>query len=252
MVEVASRSVCSARRISGIRGRSQWGSLRSGLKCTGIMFPKPNKSFKLTGPLVTHFARRQNARQPSLQLNSAVRQNGTIINRVTMFRYLIIFFVVVGVNACGDIDSAQEQKNKTAAVRFFQGVYGCDSTVVDELATTDVAMSYPIFAELFNTSVIRGRDSVRSFAAGFCSRWSDPQITVHEVIAEGDKVILVWSFSGRNVGSALPDRAATNEVHSWGGISYFRFDENGKILWETGEESDPGPIERLGSRNTKE
>jgi len=45
-----------------------------------LFIPQPNKSFKLTGPLVTRLAvvekPRQAARQPTLQLNSTVRQTG--------------------------------------------------------------------------------------------------------------------------------------------------------------------------------
>jgi hypothetical protein len=38
----------------------------------------------------------------------------------------------------------------------------------------------------------------------------------------------------------------TNEEHSWGGITLYRFDEEGKIVAEIGEESAPGPLERVG------
>ena len=33
--------------------------------------------------------------------------------------------------------------------------------------------------------------------------------------------------------------------YSWGGITLFHFNESGKIIAEIGEESSPGPFERL-------
>lgn len=132
-----------------------------------------------------------------------------------------------------------------SAERFFRGVYGGDSSVVDILASDDIVVSYPIFMSLFGAPAIRGRAAVREFASGFSIRWTDPRIDVHEAVGSNDRVVLVWSFRGRNVGSARPERQPTNREHSWGGITLYRFDTHGKIVAEVGEESEPGPMERL-------
>ncbi len=137
-----------------------------------------------------------------------------------------------------------EPDPKELAERFFRGVYACDPSVVDDLASEDVIVSYPILQRLFGVPSIRGREAVRAFATGFCERWADAQVTIHEAIAEGDRVVLVWSFRARNVGTADKDRQPTNEEHSWGGISLYYFDEAGRIRAEIGEESEPGPFER--------
>ena len=129
-----------------------------------------------------------------------------------------------------------------------KGIYGCNPSVVDSLAEDDVFISYPIFEKLFKTSAIRGRIAVKKFAEGFCSRRTDFHITIHESIAEKDKVILIWSFRARNIGSVNPDVEPSNKEHSWGGITLFRFNEAGKIIAEIGEESTPGPIERSTSK----
>ncbi len=135
------------------------------------------------------------------------------------------------------VDSAAERK--AVAERFFRGVYGCEPSVVPELGGDDILISYPIFEDLFDTPAIRGRESVEQFATGFCSRWKDAEITIHEAIAEGDRVALLWSFQARNV--------ASGERSSWGGITLLRFDGTGKIVAEIGEESEPGPVERLAA-----
>ena len=136
---------------------------------------------------------------------------------------------------------------KAQAERFFRGVYGCDATVVDELASADVVLSYPIFQQLYGTPAIAGRDAVKDFAKTFCSRWSNARISFHEAIAEGDRVVLVWSYSARfeGTGEETPGLPPVGEEQSWGGISLFIFNENGEIEAEIGEESSPGPIKRI-------
>jgi hypothetical protein len=119
--------------------------------------------------------------------------------------------------------------------------------VVDELAAEDVIITYPIFQKLFGRPVIRGHKAAKDFADGFSRRWVETEITFHETIAQEDQVVLVWSFKGRNVGSARDDIKATNETHRWGGITLIRFNDGGKIAAEIGEESDPGPLGRVSN-----
>jgi len=136
---------------------------------------------------------------------------------------------------------------KAQAENFFRGVYGCGPTAVDELAADDVVLSYPIFAELYNTSAFRGREAVRGFAERFCSRWKDAQFTFHESLADEDNVVLVWSFRARFAGGESVGGPVPGEEQAWGGISLFRFDSSGKIVAEIGEESAPGPIARVAA-----
>jgi hypothetical protein len=98
---------------------------------------------------------------------------------------------------------------------------------------------------LYKKKAIRGRKSVREFSERFCRNWKDARFTFHESIAEGNKVVLVWSFNARNAGTDHKDAETTNHEHSWGGITVIRFDKTGKIISEVGEESEPGPYERI-------
>lgn len=131
------------------------------------------------------------------------------------------------------------------AHEWFRGIYGSDPTVVDRFAADDVFVTYPIFKTLFNTPVVRGKQEVKELAVGFAERWTETAIEYHETIVQDDRVVLVWSFRGRNVGSARAGVEPTNEVHSWGGITLIRFNSDGKIAAEIGEESEPGPMGRL-------
>ena len=146
---------------------------------------------------------------------------------------------------CGGPDVATVS-HTAAAEGFFRGVFGCDPNAIDAYGSEDVVVSYPIFQALYGTSKIEGREAVKEFAANFCRKWGDPRITVEQSVEEEDRVVLVWSFSAVDgAAAATAPNAAPRE--SWGGISAFRMDEQGKVTEEVGEESAPGPVARLRS-----
>ena len=136
-------------------------------------------------------------------------------------------------------------RHEVIAEKYLRGVYSGDTSVVDDLAGNDVIATYPIFNKIFNTPSLIGREAVKKLATGFASRWKNPQITIHETVKQDNKVVFIWSFRAKRIDSTAEDNKTTDEVHSWGGITFFRFDESGKIIVEIGEESEPGPIGRL-------
>ena len=146
---------------------------------------------------------------------------------------------------CSGAD-APSVSHRAAAEGFFEAVYGCDATSIDDYGAEGVVVSYPIFETLYQTPAIRGREAVRDFSSSFCRRWSDPQITVNQAIEEGDRVVLLWSFSAVDNMALTQPGGDARARDSWGGISAFRVDDQGKVVEEVGEESSPGPIARLG------
>ena len=152
------------------------------------------------------------------------------------------YWALVVLGGAGCIPSAdQAPVAEMAAQRFFSAVYGCTGESLDSLADPDVRISYPIFSERLGAPVLEGRDAVERFSAGFCRRWSNPDITFHEVISDSGHVVLVWSYTAIN---SSDGDVGGGEV-GWGGISVFEVDELGRVVTEYGEESTPGPFARL-------
>ena len=125
---------------------------------------------------------------------------------------------------------------KIQAQNYFRGVYSGQPEVVDNLAAPEIYATYPVFEQLFNTPALRGRKALREFAIGFGQRWRRAIITFHEIIQEGNQVVLIWSFEAVRVES--------DQEHRWGGITLIKFNEFGKVIAEIGEESTPGPMGR--------
>jgi len=148
-------------------------------------------------------------------------------------------FAVVLLVGCGGTPQPPTAAHKASAERFLQGVYGGDDSVIQELASADIVVSYPAFT-------IRGMDGVRELSKSFADGCDDYRTTIHETIAEGDRVVLVWSGRGRCAASDGSNPEVREEV-SMGGITVYEFDTNGKIVRELGEDSMPGPYGRLSN-----
>ena len=162
-----------------------------------------------------------------------------------MRKSLVLPFVVgLAANAaCSEPRVPAPPDLRASAEGFFSGVFGCEPDAIDRFAANEVAVSYPIFSTIFGNPVVRGREAVKQFSAGFCSRWADPELTVHESLQDGDRVVLVWGFSA--IPTNTDSLSARPARESWGGISFFRFDESGLVIEEIGEESTPGPVARM-------
>jgi hypothetical protein len=132
------------------------------------------------------------------------------IPEIVMYKYLIPIIILL--NACSNNKNENmEVKHKTLAERYFRGVYSCELSVIDELASEDIIVSYPIFEKILNKRSIQGRQAVRDFNAAFCKRWSDMHITIHEIIAENNQAVLIWSYRAKNIGSAIQGQEPSNK-----------------------------------------
>jgi len=147
---------------------------------------------------------------------------------------------------CGRAGAPATPDYRASAERYLRSVYACAPPGVAALAAASVVVSYPIFDSLFGSPAIRGTKAVSDFSGGFCSRWSNPQLTIHDALQDGNRVVLVWEFQAMGPASAAAPVDAG--PRRWGGITYLRFDDRGHVVEEIGEESTPGPVERVGGR----
>ncbi len=89
-----------------------------------------------------------------------------------------------------------------------------------------------------------GPDGVKQVASAIISAFPDRQITHHDVIAEGDKVLVRWSMTGTQRGD-LMGIPATGKQITVTGLDYFRV-ATGKIaeMWQ--EVDQLGMMQQLG------
>lgn len=130
------------------------------------------------------------------------------------------------------------QENKTIARRFIQ-VWGKGNLdIIDELAAPSLSVQYPIMPQ-----VVRGTKTFRKVMEEFRSAFPDSDLQIEEEIAEDDKVVIRWSFSGTNQGRLL-GISATGKKVKWTGITIYRI-VDGKVMEEKGEEDFLGFLRQI-------
>ena len=131
-----------------------------------------------------------------------------------------------------------ERLNKTVVQRYWDGKWNeRRSEILDELQTPDVIYH--------GTSMnMNGIEEYKQVYSGFLSAFHDTQITVEELIAEGDKVTSRVSLNGTHKGEfdGLPP---TGKVFTVKAFTIFRL-VDGKIVeeWEAFDEL--GLMHQLG------
>ncbi len=132
------------------------------------------------------------------------------------------------------------QENKDIARRFnlVWGNAGLD--IIDELAAPELTVHYPIFPQ-----VIRGPVSFKQLMTTFHVAFPDASITIDDEIAEDDKVVIRWTFSGTHKGRLMNIPPSSKQVR-WTGITIYKI-KNGKVIEEIGEEDFLGFLRQTGA-----
>ncbi|MFI5274172.1 MAG: ester cyclase [Ktedonobacterales bacterium] len=132
------------------------------------------------------------------------------------------------------------EDNKDLARRFLQ-VWGRGSPeLIDELATPDLSVYYP----LFPAGPTHGAEAFKQRLAGLHAAFPDLDIIAEDVLADGDRVIVRWNISGTQQGTFF-GVAGTGKRLTWTGITIYRV-AGGKIAEEVGEEDTLGLLRQLG------
>jgi len=132
------------------------------------------------------------------------------------------------------------QENKNIARRFIQVWGDGDLDIIEELAAPSLSVQYPIMPQ-----VVQGSKAFRKVMENFRSAFPDSELKIEEEIAEGDKVVIRWSFSGTHQGILLHFPPTGKRV-KWTGITIYRI-ADGKIMEEKGEEDFLGFLRQIGS-----
>lgn len=131
-------------------------------------------------------------------------------------------------------------ENKAIASRFAQVWAAGALQLVDELAAPDIVVSYP-----FPPEPIRGAEAFKSFLRQFVEALPDVTVVVDDMIAEGEKVAVRWTFRGTHEGPllGLPPTGRPVQVS---GLTFYRI-VGGKVVEETGIGNTLGLMQQLGA-----
>jgi steroid delta-isomerase-like uncharacterized protein len=129
--------------------------------------------------------------------------------------------------------------NKAIAREFLQ-IWGNGSLdIIDRLADPSITVNYPIMQ-----MVVKNSKLFKQVMVNFRAAFPDAQIQIDEVFAEGDKVVIRWTFTGTHKGRLLHFPVSNKKV-TWTGITIYQI-ANGKVIREQGEENFLGFLQQIG------
>ena len=132
------------------------------------------------------------------------------------------------------------QANKEIARQFIQVWTPGHLAIVDELAAPDIAVSWPALP-----FEVRGAEGFKAALTRFYPRFSDSEMVVDDLLAEGGKVAARWTYRGTHQGvfRGIPP---TGKQVTIAGMIIYRI-VNGKVVEERGLEDLPGLFRQLGA-----
>jgi predicted ester cyclase len=130
------------------------------------------------------------------------------------------------------------ETNKKVVTRYWIDFWNeKQGSIIPEITTEDLKLHFP-------PGQAHQPPSLQKWFETALSAFPDVHFTMHDLIAEGDKVVCRWSYIATNTGAFL-GRDATQLKVTDQGINMFRI-ENGKIaeMWMSGDSL--GLLHQLG------
>jgi predicted SnoaL-like aldol condensation-catalyzing enzyme len=126
------------------------------------------------------------------------------------------------------ISKTTEQENEVLARRFHMEIFQkAKFSVADEILTPDFVLHNPVLP----VELTKGSEGVKRFASGVVDSCPGHQITHHETLSKGDKVLIRWTFTGIAKKDFLGVSASEKPI-TISGFDLFRISKDGKKLAE--------------------
>jgi steroid delta-isomerase-like uncharacterized protein len=131
------------------------------------------------------------------------------------------------------------EENKARSRRFFEEVWGQGNLAVIEELTAPSFIDHNA-----PPSLPPGLDGLKQFVVMYRSAFPDLRVSVEDLIAEGDKVVIRWTAHGTNTGP-LFGMPATGKVATISGITIER-KVDGKTVEGWNNFDQLGVLQQLG------
>ena len=131
------------------------------------------------------------------------------------------------------------EQNKALARRWSEEVWGKGNlATIDELFATNFVFNYA------PPGVSPDRESYQQTVTNMCAPFADIRGTIEDMVAEGDKVVVRWTWRGIHKGEYM-GVAPTGKQATITGINILRI-VGGKIVEDWTEEDMLGLMQQLG------
>jgi len=118
-----------------------------------------------------------------------IKKNFSFLIPVIAFAVLVVFM-----SGC----EKKTEKNKAIARRVFEEVWNQGKLdVIDEIFATDYIFHDPVAGD------VRGPEGLKKYVSMHRTAFPDLKFTIEDEVAEGDKVVTRWTFTGTHKGELM-------------------------------------------------
>lgn len=132
------------------------------------------------------------------------------------------------------------RESETVVRRFMEGAY-TNPEVHDELVADDYVGHFP------PNPTLHGPEDLKRFNAQSVAAFPDVQVTIEDLVTEGDEVVVRWTLRGTHDGELRGGIPATGRGVEVSGITISRI-RNGKVVESWGNYDLLGMLQQLGVR----
>lgn len=132
------------------------------------------------------------------------------------------------------------EENVAIVHRFAQVWSPGNLQLLDELASPDIVVTYPIPPE-----PMQGPEAFKAMLTELFVGLPDAVVTVDDTVAEGDKVGCRWSMEATHEGPLFGFPATGKRIRIWG-LTFYRI-AGGKVVEETGIGNTLSLLQQLGA-----
>jgi steroid delta-isomerase-like uncharacterized protein len=136
------------------------------------------------------------------------------------------------------------EENKAIARRFIQAWSAGGEAIVDELAAPTLTVAYTHWPE-----PVRGPAQFKQMLTETFRYFPDMKVAVDELLAETDRVMVRWTYTGTHQHGELYGLPATGKSVKVSGITVYRI-ADGKVVEESGLVDSFNMMLQLGARPT--
>ena len=131
---------------------------------------------------------------------------------------------------------------KAIARKYFLDVHGKNfNALIDEIIDPNYVMHGPAVPP----GAPPGREGLRQIMARYQTGFPDRKVTIEKMVAEGDTVVALWTFSGTHL-ETLEGLSPTRKRVSWTGLGMLRI-AGGRIVESWGYSDVSGKYQQLGA-----
>ena len=142
------------------------------------------------------------------------------------------------------VDMNALEENKKIVRRFLLDIYNTGKIeLVGEVCGDD----YVWHGEAGPTekNEVRGLENFKEALSDFKNAMPDAKVTIHDMVAEGDKVVVRITETGMHTGAPFAGVPPTGKRITWTGICIYRI-ANGKLVEEWFNEDSLSILQQLG------